>query len=90
MPKEKVTIDDLAVMINKGFGSVENRLGTMENDIKEIRRGQEEIELKLCNVAYRFELKQLEERFEDRLKILERKSGIRSQAGSDEISYDRI
>ncbi|MFA5954095.1 MAG: hypothetical protein WC817_00980 [Patescibacteria group bacterium] len=46
MESNKVTIDDLAVMINKGFEKV-------EKDIDELKKGQDRIELRLDNVAYR-------------------------------------
>ena len=58
------SIEDLAGMVKEGFDEVhgtmkagfdkvENRLTTLEN-------GQEEIKLRLTNVAYRFELVELE------------------------------
>ena len=62
--KKKTTTDDLAVMINRGFEQtredfkqVDKRLGSLEN-------GQEEIKLSLNNVAYRFELVELQKRVE--------------------------
>ncbi|OGE82483.1 MAG: hypothetical protein A3B10_00200 [Candidatus Doudnabacteria bacterium RIFCSPLOWO2_01_FULL_44_21] len=63
--KSGTTIDDLAVMVQTGFGGVEKRL----NNLKE---GQEEIKLKLDNVAYRFELVELQRRVE----LLEKKVGM--------------
>ena len=61
MAKE-ITLENLAGMIKGGFDEVGVRLDTLE-------RGQEEIKLKLDNVAYRFELVELERR----VKILEQK-----------------
>jgi len=62
--KKETTTDDLAVMINRGFEQtredfkqVDKRLGSLEN-------GQEEIKLSLNNVAYRFELVELQKRVE--------------------------
>ena len=64
MGKKNITINELARMVKTGFDEmsgtmkagfdkVENRLTTLEN-------GQEEIKLRLSNVAYRFELVELE------------------------------
>ena len=55
----KVQTDDLAAIVAKGFDSLENRMDTLE-------QGQEDIKLKLDNVAYRFELVALDAR---RLKL---------------------
>jgi len=66
-----ITLDDLAVMIQNQFGEVNNQFGglksefnkrfdKLENGQKELFQSQEEISLKLSNVAYRFELKELE------------------------------
>lgn len=71
---ENITLDDLAGMIqdqfsevnrqfsevNMQFSEVNKRFDKLENGQKELFHGQEEIILKLSNVAYRFELKELE------------------------------
>jgi SMC interacting uncharacterized protein involved in chromosome segregation len=69
----KVTIDKLAVMINNGFVGMEKTMGEMKRDINELKQGQERIELRLTNVAYRFELQELQVRID----ILEKKAGIK-------------
>lgn len=66
MPKsktgKKITTDDLAVMVKDGFDHMEKRIDGLE-------KGQEEIKLKLDNVAYRFEVVELQRR----VALLERK-----------------
>jgi len=64
---KKITIENLAVMVQKGFADSEERLskkidnlsidfGKLKNNVEIIKEGQERIELRLCNVAYRFEV----------------------------------
>lgn len=53
MENNHVTIDDLAIMVKEGFERV-------EKDMDDLKQGQERIELRLDNVAYRFELVALE------------------------------
>jgi len=71
--KKDTTIDDLAIMINKGFEtadkSVTKRFDKIDKRLDVLERGQEDVKLRLDNVAYRFELKELE----SRVDILERK-----------------
>ncbi|MGI0016951.1 MAG: hypothetical protein ACREBU_26310 [Nitrososphaera sp.] len=71
-----VTIDDLAVMIKKGFDDVDKQVGELKTDMDKqfdgVNDHLEKIELRLDNVAYRFELKELE----NRVIFLERKVGI--------------
>jgi len=69
---KQVTIEDLAVMIKKGFDSVDERFNKVEKELKELRAGQEDIVLRLDNVAYRFELNELKQR----VFVLEQKAGI--------------
>lgn len=80
MPKKKeITIDDLAGMIKKGFDGVDVKFKKVENKLHNLEQGQEDIKLRLCNVAYRFELQDLEER----LFKCERKLGLaKSKGGS--------
>lgn len=85
MPKKKITLDDLAVMINKGFDTVDKRFDTVEKRLSLVETTVEDIKLRMSEVAYRFELKQLERRME----VVESKVGL-SMAGNDEMSYDRI
>lgn len=50
------TVDSLAVIVKNEFDNVNKQLGGMNTQLKELQQGQENIELKLTNVAYRFEL----------------------------------
>jgi hypothetical protein len=61
------SIEELAIITAKGF---EN--SATKKDVISLEQGQEDIKLKLDNVAYRFEVKDLEKRV-DRL---ESKAGI--------------
>lgn len=65
-------INELARMTAKGFANVDKRLGQMQEGLELLEAGQEEIKLRLDNVAYRFELKELEQR----VFILEKKTGV--------------
>ena len=79
MGKKNITINELARMVKTGFDEmsetmkagfdkVTNRLTTLEN-------GQEEIKLRLSNVAYRFEVVELENQVKTltkQMKTLER------------------
>lgn len=75
--KEKVTIDDLALMIGKGFEEMGERIEFLRNEntqehkemIASNARDHEDMALRLDNVAYRFELVELKKRVE----ILEEK-----------------
>ena len=78
---KKVTLDNLAGMIKRGFDgvdkrfeSVDKRFDGIEKRLANLEEGQEEIKLKLDNVAYRFELVELQKRV-DRLEkiVLSRK-----------------
>lgn len=76
-----MTIDDLAVLVAKGFENTATKESTatkadiarLEKRIDILEHGQEDIKLKLDNVAYRFELVELQRRVE----LLEKRSGIR-------------
>ena len=60
---KKITLDDLAVMVAEGFSGIatKNDLKNMATkaDIAKLEQGQEDIKLRLDNVAYRFELVEL-------------------------------
>ena len=84
MKTKKVTIEDLAVMVQtgfseagqktgEGFDGLEKRMDGLEKRMDGLEQGQEEIKLKLDNVAYRFELVELQRRGE----ILEKKLGAK-------------
>lgn len=67
--KKIIQLDDLAVMVKSGFDQVDKRFEHMEESFGTLEKGQEEIKLRLDNVAYRFELVELQKRVE----ILEKK-----------------
>ena len=73
--KAKTTIDDLAVMVKGGFDAMDGRFDKMENRLDGLEQGQEDIKLRLDNVAYRFELVELQRRVE----LVEKKVGINYQ-----------
>jgi archaellum component FlaC len=67
----KITLDDLAVMIQKGFDNVDDRLKTVngrfdsiETQLGSLEMSQEDIKLRLTEVAHRFELRELTKRVE--------------------------
>ena len=64
----KTGFDEMSGTMKAGFDKVENRLTTLDN-------GQEEIKLRLSNVAYRFEVVELENQVKTltkQMKTLER------------------
>lgn len=65
MNNKDVTLNDLAGMIKVGFDETQAKFEVLE-------RGQEDIKLRLDNVAYRFEIVALEKRVE----VLEHKLGV--------------
>ena len=74
MENNHVTIDDLALMTKEGFEKVDKDMKEgfkkIDRDIDELKQGQERIELRLDNVAYRFELVALEKRVEALEKVV--------------------
>ena len=75
---KKLTIDDLGIMVKQGFDEVHQEMkygfDKVGREIKELKQGQENIELKLSNVAYRFELEEVKQR----VIVLEKKLGVKS------------
>ncbi len=70
-----ITIDDLAVIIKdefektgKHFDKLEKGQKNLEQGQKNLEHGHEDIKLKLSNVAYRFELQELENTVKDMQK----------------------
>lgn len=59
-PKKNITLDDLAGMVAEGFNeardSVNKRFDLVDKRLKNLEEGQEQIKLRLDNIAYRFEL----------------------------------
>ena len=79
MPK-KITLENLAGMIKRGFDGVDKKFDENTKQHQQIfdrldnlEQGQEEIKLKLDEVAYRFEVRELDRR----LKKVEIKLGIK-------------
>ena len=84
---KNITLDDLAGMVKRGFDGVDKRFDRVDKrfdeNTKEHRQifqrldnldnGMEEIKLKLDQVAYRFEVQELDKR----LKRVEIKLGIK-------------
>jgi len=84
MSKNKeITIDELAMMVQKGFegmtgetNGLKGEIGEVKQGIKLLDRGQEDIKLRLDNVPYRFEMKEQEDKLQkhdQRIGTLERK-----------------
>jgi len=79
MKKKNITIEGLARMVKKGFdetakkGEVNVRFDKVETRLDVLEDGIEEIKLKLDQVAYRFEIEELNRR----LKRVEAKLGIK-------------
>ena len=75
--KKETTIDDLALMVAKGFGNMDHRMDSLDQGQKEIARNNsiehDDIKIRLDNVAYRFELVELRKRVE----VLERRNNIK-------------
>lgn len=83
MSKKITTIEDLAVMIqgefshvreefNGGFTALNKRLDSIVEEVLAIKMDLEQVKSTLANVAYRFEIQDLEKR----IKIVENKLGI--------------
>ena len=87
MPHKPITNEDLARMIKKGFdhndkrfegigkrfNAVDKRFDKIESKLDNLEQGQEEIKLRLDNVAYRFEMEDIKKR----VKKIEFKLGMR-------------
>ncbi|MBM3205744.1 hypothetical protein FJZ41_02790 [Candidatus Shapirobacteria bacterium] len=84
MKKKNISIDQLAQMVQRGFNEtavnmdrrfehVDKRFDAVDKRLDKLEQGHEEIKLRLDNVAYRFELVELQRRVE----ILEKKTGIK-------------
>ena len=71
MPK-KVTTDDLARMMTKGFENMVTK-DDLANELSGIKQDIEEIKLKFDNVAFKFEVKELERRVTNLEREIRRK-----------------
>ncbi|MDP2933988.1 MAG: hypothetical protein Q8N81_07745 [bacterium] len=72
---KNTTIDDLAILVAKGFESTATKddIARLDRRMDTLEHGQEDIKLKLDNVAYRFELVELQRR----VALLEKRNGLR-------------
>ena len=77
--KIATSLDDLARMVKEGFdevhGTMKSGFDKVENRLTALENGQEEIKLLLSNVAYRFEVVELENQVKTltkQMKTLER------------------
>lgn len=76
-----MSIEDLAVIVAHGFEGMRDEFSSdlhgefkgVKENIKVLKDGQEQIKLKLDNVAYRFELVELQRRVD----LLEKKVGVK-------------
>jgi len=70
-------VDDLAAIVKRGFDETGEKIEEIKNEVKSLReantREHEAITLRLDNVAYRFELVELQKRVD----VLEKKVGVR-------------
>lgn len=73
MENNEVTINDLAVMIKKGFDDVDNKLNKMNERLKSVERSQDEIKLKFGYVAWAIDLEEVKKR----LAVVEERAGIK-------------
>ncbi len=71
----KITINDLGKMIKDGFDGQDKKFAQAAGERKGLKQGQEKIELRLSNVAYRFELQELQQR----VIILEKKMKVKTK-----------
>ncbi len=69
----KITLDNLAGMIKRGFDENVKQHQQIFIRLDNLEQGQEEIKLKLDQVAYRFEIEELARR----LKRVETRLGIK-------------
>ncbi|MGB3073367.1 MAG: hypothetical protein WBP40_01460 [Candidatus Moraniibacteriota bacterium] len=71
--KKVTTIEDLATLMqgeflvihekmDSGFQRVDERLDEMQQEMRELKRDVEDLKLRMVEVAYRFEVRELEKR----------------------------
>jgi len=73
MPRKQTTIEDLARMIKKGFDGNDKRFDRIETRLDRLEQGHEDIQLRLGNVPFKFEVEDLKKR----VKKIELKVGVR-------------
>lgn len=70
------TVDKGFEAVDKRFETVDKRFNRIEGKLDTLEKGHEDIVLRLDQVAYTFELRDLEKRFDKRLKKIELKLGL--------------
>lgn len=69
MKKKKITtIEGLATLVQGEFLRVHKRFDDLESEIKELRRDVDDLKLRMSEVAYHFEIREIEKRL-DRLEL---------------------
>ena len=74
MGKKEISINELAGMVKTGFDEMGKQFEKVDKHLTALEPGQEDIKLRLSNVAYRFELLKLENQVKTltkQLKMLE-------------------
>ena len=75
--KKNITLDDLAGMVKRGFDGTDKRFNEVTKQLKDFKEtnslDHEEIKLRLSQVAYRFELVEIDKR----LKKVETRLGFK-------------
>ena len=78
---KKITIDELAQMVGRGFNDLGERIDgvrrDLSQDINSLKQGQERIEMRLNNVVYRTEMDAVLDRvqtLESQMKTVLKKS----------------
>ena len=75
--KKNITLDGLAGMVKRGFDGTDKRFNEVTKQLKDFKEtnslDHEEIKLRLSQVAYRFELVEIDKR----LKRVETKLGFK-------------
>ena len=67
MAKKNITTNELAGMVKTGFDEMGKQFEKIDKRLTALETGQEDIKLRLDNVAYRFEIVEVQKR----LKALE-------------------
>ena len=67
MKEKNITNNELAGMVKNGFDEMGKQFEKVDNRLTALETGQEDIKLRLDNVAYRFEIVEVQKR----LKALE-------------------
>lgn len=60
--KGRITLEDLAIMVQNGFQQMDLRLNGVDHRLKSLEDRMERVELRLDQGAYRFELVELQHR----------------------------